>query len=70
LADRTESSLYRLGPVNLGPGARYAYPLNAASENLDEPLVVRASAPVFVESDSYALSARGISLSFGVPLTP
>jgi hypothetical protein len=63
-------SLPGLNPVNLGPGARYAYHINNAAPIVYRPIVVDASTPVYVESDLYGVNGRlGISLSLGVPLT-
>jgi hypothetical protein len=60
-----------LGSVTVGAGRRIAIHLGALRTVLDEPLVVSASRPVYVESDFYGRgSTPGISLSFGVPLTP
>jgi hypothetical protein len=57
--------------VTVGAGRRVAVHLNSLRPVLDEPLVVSASQPVFVESDFYGKgSTPGINLSFGVPLTP
>ena len=57
--------------VTVGAGRRAAVHLNSLRAVLDEPLVVSASRPVYVESDFYGKgSTPGISLSFGVPLTP
>jgi hypothetical protein len=57
--------------IVVGAGRRAAVHLNSLRPALDEPLVVSSSAPVYVESDSYGRNGTpGISLSFGVPLTP
>jgi hypothetical protein len=57
--------------VAVPAGRRTAIHLNELRPVLDEPLVLSASAPVYVESDSYGQRGTpGISLSFGVPLTP
>ena len=57
--------------VTVGAGRRLAVHLNSLRTVLNEPLVVSASVPVYVEADSYGTgSTPGISLSFGVPLTP
>jgi hypothetical protein len=57
--------------VTVGAGRRAAVHLNSLRTVLNEPLVVSASVPVYVETDFYGNgSTPGISLSFGVPLTP
>ncbi len=61
--------LPRLGPVTVQPGQRRAVSLNVAGF-LQEPLVVAASGPIYTESDFYQKGQQGISLSFGVPLSP
>jgi hypothetical protein len=60
-----------LASVTLGAGRRVAMHLNSVAAAVNEPLVVSASAPVYVESDFYGRRGTpGISLSFGVPLSP
>ncbi len=60
-----------LDDVTVPAGRRVAIHLNQLRPVLDEPLVVNASAPVYVESDYYGQNGTpGVSLSFGVPLTP
>jgi hypothetical protein len=57
--------------VTVGAGRRVAIHLNAMPAALDEPLIVSASVPVYAESDFYGRSGTpGVSLSFGVPLSP
>jgi hypothetical protein len=57
--------------VSVGAGKRVVIHLNSLRATLDEPLVVSASTPVYVESDFYGRPGTpGISLSFGVPLSP
>jgi len=59
-----------LGPTVVGPGQRVALHLNQYQGVAGAALVVRATSPVYVESDSYGKNgAGGVSLSFGVPLT-
>jgi len=60
-----------LDTITVGSGRRAAINLNSLRPVVDEPLLVRATGPVYVESDYYGRDATpGISLSFGVPLTP
>jgi hypothetical protein len=60
-----------LDSVTVGAGRRAAIHLSSLRTVLDEPMVLSASAPVYVESDYYGTGGTpGISLSFGVPLTP
>ena len=60
-----------LTSISVGAGRRIAIRLSNLSVVLNEPLVVSASAPVYVESDFYGNAGTpGISLSFGVPLNP
>jgi hypothetical protein len=60
-----------LTTITIGAGRRAAVHLNSLRVALGEPLVVSATTPVYVESDSYGRGGSpGVSLSFGVPLTP
>lgn len=60
-----------LSPVTVFPHRRVAVHLNQGRPTLDEPLVVSADGPFYVESNVYgAGGAPGISLAPGVPLTP
>jgi hypothetical protein len=60
-----------LDDVTVPAGRRVAIHLNQLRSVLAEPLVVSASAPVYAESDYYGQNGTpGISLSFGVPLSP
>ena len=60
-----------LHPTTIAPGQRVALSINGYEPKLRSPLVVSATAPVYVESDNYGQSgATGVALSFGVPLTP
>ncbi len=60
-----------LTTVTVGAGRRVVLHLASLRRIVDEPLVVSASTPVYVESDSYGRNGTpGISLSFGVPLSP
>jgi hypothetical protein len=60
-----------LDQVTVGAGRKAAVRLNSVRLALDEPLVVSASAPVYVETDLYGTGGTpGVSLSFGVPLSP
>jgi Family of unknown function (DUF5719) len=57
-------------PTTLGPGQRVAVTINTHQLGTS-PLVISATGPVYVESDTYGQnSATGIGFSFGVPLTP
>jgi hypothetical protein len=57
--------------VTVGAGRRVAIRLNSLRAVVNEPLVVSAPRPVYVESDFYGEGGiPGINLSFGVPLTP
>jgi hypothetical protein len=57
--------------VAVGAGRRGAIHVNSLRAASNEPLVVSASAPVYVESDFYGRSGTpGLSLSLGVPLSP
>ena len=57
--------------VTVPAGRRAAIHLNRLRPVLDEPFVLSASAPVYVESDFYGQNGTpGISLSLGVPVTP
>lgn len=68
LSGRAQIPLHNL---TVGAGQRAAVHLTDLRSTVDEPLVVSASAPVYVESDFYGRGGTpGISLSFGVPLTP
>lgn len=60
-----------LGSVPLAPGRRLAMLINSHGGPYAGPIVVRASAPVFVERDIYGIGGiRAVSLSLGVPLLP
>jgi hypothetical protein len=60
-----------LRPATIDPGQRVAVSINAYVPGLLTPLLVSATAPIYVESDNYGQSpATGLALSFGVPLTP
>jgi hypothetical protein len=60
-----------LTAVTVGAGRRVAIHVSHVGAGLNEPLVVSASGPVYVESDFYGQAGTpGISLSFGVPLNP
>jgi hypothetical protein len=60
-----------LTAVTVGAGRRISIHVNSLRAVLNEPLVMSASAPVYVESDFYGRGGTpGISLSFGVPLSP
>lgn len=60
-----------LTAVTVGAGRRVAVHVNSWPAVGDEPLVVSASAPVYVESDFYGRGdTPGLSLSLGVPLSP
>jgi hypothetical protein len=64
-------SAQALTAVTIGPGRRVALHLGSLRPVPNEPLVVSASTPVYVESDFYGRNGTpGISLSFGVPLSP
>jgi len=57
-------------PTTVGPGQRVAVTINAYQLGTS-PLEIRATGPIYVESDTYGQNgATGIGLSFGVPLTP
>jgi Family of unknown function (DUF5719) len=57
-------------PATVGPGQRVAVTINAYKLG-ESPFVISASGPVYVESDNYGQKGvTGVSLSFGVPLTP
>jgi hypothetical protein len=59
-----------LSTITVGPGRRAAFALDDLRGVVDEPFVVSASGPVYVESDYYGINGTpGISLSFGVPLS-
>jgi hypothetical protein len=60
-----------LRTLAIAAGGRAAVPLNTFGAVLAVPIVVRASGPVYVESDLYGASGTpGINLSFAVPLAP
>lgn len=60
-----------LSPVTVFPHRRVAIHLNQGRTPLDEPLVVSAGGPFYVESNIYGVGGQpGISLAPGVPLTP
>ena len=60
-----------LDTVVVGPDRRASINLNNLRPVAGEPLLITASAPIYVESDSYGIhGSSGISLGFGVPLTP
>jgi hypothetical protein len=64
-------ALVPLDAVIIPAGRRAAIQLNQLRPALNEPLVVTSSAPIFAESDLYGQNGTpGISLSYGVPLTP
>jgi hypothetical protein len=57
-------------PIPVGPGRRVELQLTE-KRSVNEPLVVSASGMIYVESDTYGRAKTGgLSLSFGVPLTP
>jgi hypothetical protein len=67
----SSAPLAGVGRVILQPGHRVAVVVNQGKQVVQEPLLVDASGPVFAELDLYGLNgATGVSLSFGVPLTP
>jgi hypothetical protein len=69
LAGLTGQSEVRLRTVTVEAGRRAAVDLNTLGPVVEEPLIVEASAPVYVESDYYGKGVTaGISLSLGVPL--
>ncbi|MGH9055740.1 MAG: DUF5719 family protein [Acidimicrobiales bacterium] len=71
LTGGTQVPLRGMGSIAVPPARRVAVHLNDAGPSLDEPLVVSASQPVYVEANFYGRSGSpGVSLSFGVPLTP
>jgi hypothetical protein len=71
LGGLTGNAQVPLVAVTVGGGRRIALHLNNLRATVAEPLVVSASASVYVESDFYGRSGTpGISLSFGVPLSP
>jgi hypothetical protein len=54
----------------VGTGRRVTIPLTGPTSTSDQSILVRASGPLYVESDFYGTSGTpGISLSFGDPLT-
>jgi hypothetical protein len=58
-------------PTMIGPGQRIAININRYAPTLRSPLVVKATGPIYVESDTYGQSGLpGVNLSFGVPMTP
>jgi hypothetical protein len=58
-----------VGPLTVPPGRRLAVSLPALRGG-GGPLVISSSAPVYVESDAFGgVLTRGISLSWGVPLS-
>jgi hypothetical protein len=60
-----------LRAVMVAAGRRAVVQLAAFRPAVNESLVVSASGPVYVESDSYGRGGSpGVSLSFGVPLSP
>lgn len=59
------------GRVLVGPGRRVAVTVNPGTRPVVAPLLLQASGPVFAELGLYGENgATGVSLSFGVPLTP
>jgi hypothetical protein len=64
-------SLVVLGRLAVVAGRRAVVPLTSFGAVLAMPIVVRASGPVYVESDLYGTGGTpGMNLSFGVPLAP
>jgi hypothetical protein len=63
------SALRGIGAFTIQPGQRRPVLLDVAG-SVQEPLIVQANGPVYTESDFYQKGGQGISLSFGVPLTP
>ncbi len=64
-----EVTLPHTGPVTVQPGQRRAVSLNPSGFK-EGPLTVHATGPIYTESDFYQKGKQGISLSFGVPLSP
>jgi hypothetical protein len=59
-----------LRPQTVGPGQRVAVTINSF-ELGTSPFVISATGPIYAESDNYGQNGvHGVSLSFGVPLTP
>jgi hypothetical protein len=70
LVDGQPLAIDGVGPLNVPVGQRVAVTLPAL-RGAGGPLVISSSVPVYAESDAFAqLFFRGISLSWGVPLSP
>jgi hypothetical protein len=70
LAGGQQVPLNGLAPTVVGPGLRVALYLNQYEAAPGAALVVSATGPIYVESDSYGKNGTaGVSLSFGVPMT-
>jgi len=67
----SSAPLVSVGRVIVPAGRRVSVLINRGTQVVAEPLLVDASGQVYAEQDLYgANGATGVSLSFGVPLTP